>query len=167
MIRAATIDDAQEIARVHVASWRTTYVGQMPQTVLDDLSVPQRHIMWARQLEDPSQRILVAERDGEVVGFASVGPSRDEDRSPRTAEMFTIYLTEENKGNGIGTALWARSLEILTELGYSEVTLWVLDSNERARRFYERMGLEFDGTQKSLHLGDKPLTELRYRARIQ
>lgn len=167
MIRAATTEDAQEIAKVHVASWRTTYAGQMPQSVLDQLSVPQRQLMWARQLEDTSQRIVVAERNGAIVGFSSVGPSRDEDRSPGTAEVYTIYLLEGSKGIGIGPALWASSFETLTELGYSEVTLWVLDTNERARRFYTKMGLELDGAQKSQNFGDSQVTELRYRRRIR
>lgn len=51
----------------------------------------------------------------------------------------------------------------LEQAGFSQVTLWVLDANERARRFYQRFGFTDDGTRKDAVLGGATLVEIRYR----
>src|SRR5690242_5112387 len=82
IIRGATVDDAAGIGRVHVLSWQSAYRGLMPQEHLDGLRAEQRAAGWRRYLERGERRreaLLVAEDDGDVAGFAGVGPSRDED----------------------------------------------------------------------------------------
>ncbi len=75
------IDDSGDIAVVHVATWRATYRGLMPQSLLDGLSVEARTAVWRRILRDDEGSTLVAIEQGaeRVVGFVSVGPSRDTD----------------------------------------------------------------------------------------
>jgi ribosomal protein S18 acetylase RimI-like enzyme len=63
----------------------------------------------------------------------------------------------------VGTALMAAGIEALRELGYSEVILWVLEDNPRARRFYEREGWALDGSRKDDEFLGVPVTEVRYR----
>lgn len=46
---------------------------------------------------------------------------------------------------------------------FSDVTLWVLDSNERARRFYELAGFAPDGATKEEVMARTPVKEVRYR----
>ena len=50
--------------------------------------------------------------------------------------------------------------------GHTEVSVWVLDTNQRGRAFYERMGLTLDGAAKTDTLDGFPLTEVRYRAAL-
>ena len=52
-------------------------------------------------------------------------------------------------------------LDALEHLGDSAV-LWVLEPNERARRFYERGGWAFDGTTRDELIGGVPTHQLRY-----
>src|SRR5882724_1102422 len=163
MIRTAKIEDVREIANVHVASWRTTYVGQVPQSFLDELSVPKREAAWTAAFDIPAHRMLVVEIENEIVGFSSFGPSRDGDGSPDIGELYAIYLTGATKGCGVGKALWEQTRDLIKALGYSEVTLWVLDTNIRARRFYEKAGFKLDGAKKHANFGDQEVTELRYR----
>ena len=89
---------------------------------------------------------LVAQDHGALVGFCSFGPSRDEGATERTAEVLTIYLLEDVTGRGIGRELLASASDRLRELGYRRATLWVMASNDRSRRFYERAGWFWDGT---------------------
>jgi ribosomal protein S18 acetylase RimI-like enzyme len=163
IIRIASVDDVPQIAKTHVQSWKTTYIGQVPQSYLDELSIPKRVIAWTEALSRADHRMFVAEINGAIVGFSSFGPSRDEDASPNTGELYAIYLTEENQGLGIGTSLWNQTFQALKEFRYAEMTLWVLDTNKRARNFYGRVGFTNDGKEKIVNIGGKDVTELRYR----
>jgi ribosomal protein S18 acetylase RimI-like enzyme len=55
------------------------------------------------------------------------------------------------------------ALEALAKAGYDQVTLWVLDTNARARRFYEAAGFHFDGAEQLDERDGFVLNELRYR----
>ncbi|HEX5937279.1 MAG TPA: GNAT family N-acetyltransferase [Actinomycetota bacterium] len=146
-IRAATPEDARAIAMVHVASWRAAYRGLLPDAYLDRLSVDEREAQRREHLDDPSSErgTLVAEEDGRIVGFATFGPSRDEDAPPGTGEVPAIYLDPGVVGTGVGRALFAEAASGLRNAGFTRATLWVLGANERARLFYERAGWTLDG----------------------
>lgn len=163
LIRDVKTEDIPQIAKTHVQSWQTTYVGQVPQSYLDDLSITKREDSWAEALQNPKHKMFVADQDGIVIGFSSFGPSRDEDCLPNVGELYAIYLTEEHKGVGIGKSLWERTLKALSELGFVEITLWVLDTNHRARSFYEKVGFVLDGKNKTVNIGGEDVVELRYR----
>lgn len=146
VVRPATRDDADAIAEVHVASWRWAYEGQLPDDVLARLTVQDRSAMWRSVLdEDPSDRIFVADLDGRVVGFVSTGAPQG-DAEPGSGELHAIYLVREVVGTGVGRLLLARAQQALRDAGYERAFLWVLASNERARRFYENAGWTWDGT---------------------
>jgi L-amino acid N-acyltransferase YncA len=108
-VRKATAQDASAIAFVHVRSWQVAYRGHMPDEFLDGLDVETRTNMWR---EVPSKIILVAEdREGNIVGFSALGPSRDADANPNTAEVGAIYVHPEKWEKGIGRALLSASLD--------------------------------------------------------
>jgi ribosomal protein S18 acetylase RimI-like enzyme len=171
-VRRAEVGDAAAIARVHVGSWQVAYRGLIPQDYLDRLDPEERREMWERGLAAPRWPLagtLVAEGrlgidgiDG-VVGFAHIGPSRDDDADPTVGEVSAIYALAAVWGTGVGRALMDASLAGLAEAGYAEATLWVLDTNARARRFYEAAGWRPDGTVKVDATRGFPLAETRYR----
>jgi GNAT superfamily N-acetyltransferase len=101
--------------------------------------------------------------DGEVVAVADVLPSRDDDADPATGEVPMIYALPRAWGSGAGRELMAAAVAGLREAGFAQVTLWVLDSNARARRFYERAGFVPDGATKTDVLAGATMTEVRYR----
>lgn len=150
-VREVTPDDARAIAEVHVRSRQTAYRGELPDDYLDGLSVDERHAQWTERLAapQPGVRTLVAEEDGRVIGFASLGPTRDEDAPEGTGEVYAIYLLPEWFGRGVGRELFAHANDRLRELGHTRATLWVLATNARSRRFYEAAGWAFDGTEST------------------
>jgi len=164
-IRQATIDDAGEVAAVHVATWRGAYRGLMPQSLLDGLSIEARTEVWRRILRDDEGSTLVAiEQTAErLVGFVSVGASRDTDADRALSELYGLYLHPSYWGSGVGKDLHDSGLSQLP--AGVEATLWVLDSNVRARKFYERQGWKFDGATKEDDRGEVILSEVRYRHR--
>jgi GNAT superfamily N-acetyltransferase len=166
-IRPARAGDAAQIAVVHVRSWQGAYRGLLPQEYLDGLDPAQRRIGWERALRETDWSrggIVVAEDGGALAGFAGFGPTRDEDEDAgRVGEVEAIYLLPAAWGKGAGRQLMAAALTGLAGAGYGQATLWVLDSNVRARRFYEAGGWAADGARKQDGSRGFPLTELRYR----
>jgi RimJ/RimL family protein N-acetyltransferase len=169
-IRPARLDDAEALATVHVRSWQAAYVGLIPQDYLVNLSVARRAEVWNRILaasEWPSSGTLVAELDGKVVAFVSIFPARDDDSdSSKVGEVGSIYAVREVWGRGIGRALMKAAISRLADAGYSSATLWVLDTNTRARRFYEAASWRPDGATKRDDRGEFALREVRYRCEI-
>ena len=166
MVRAATVDDADTVAKIHVKTWQVTYRGQVPDSYLDELSSRDRVAVWSQRIASPqaeTYRLWVAEIDGHIVGFADSGPTRDEDGDAATAEVNAIYVTPANWGAGMGRALLSRAVTETRRLGFRAVTLWVLATNERTRRFYEAAGWRFDGAKKTEARGGCDLNEVRYR----
>lgn len=163
-IRAATSADAQTIAEIHVATWRAAYAGVMPPEVLSGLSVERRQSQWQQWLVPAaSQRVLVAVDRAEIVGFAAFGPSRDADAGLWTGELYALYVRPDRWGSPAGRGLWAETVAGLARGGLRAMSLWVLDQNPRARRFYEREGAKADGGVKDEVLQGAPVRELRYR----
>jgi ribosomal protein S18 acetylase RimI-like enzyme len=161
VVRPATPGDAEAIARVHVRTWQGAYRHVFPAGELASISVEGREGYWRRVLAD-STGVLVSEVDGEVAGFASVGSSRDAD-GEGVGELFAIYVEPAHWDAGVGRELAFAADESLRALGFDEATLWVLEDNPRARRFYESGGWRLDGaTRTGTHLGLET-REVRYR----
>lgn len=163
MIRRAQVADAENIAKIHVDSWRTAYAGQVPEEYLSALSVPTRAEIWRELIEKQPQPVFLCVEDDEIAGFVSSGRSRDEDlASQRAGEIYAIYLKEAYHGRGLGRQLWDAAASFLNEEGFHSVTVWVLETNLSGRRFYEAMGCQLDGTTKAESIGGALLREVRY-----
>ena len=162
-IRAATGSDAESIARVQEHGWQVAYRHVFPVEELDRGGFIQA-ARWRERLERPPTgwSTFVVERDGTVVGFASVGPSRDR---RGLGELYAIYVEPEQWSTGAGRALLERAEEQLRK-DYEDAALWVLEENGRARRFYERAGWEPDGERKAEARWGVRAPEVRYRKRL-
>lgn len=135
-IRKAGPEDAEELNRVRAAGWRAAYAGLLPEEMIARTGTPE---MVERQREVLRQgaRALLAEDDGEAVGMAVYGPDRER---PELGELYAIYVVPERLSTGVGRRLLERVVDDLRAAGHPRMSLWVLDTNDRARRFYERAG---------------------------
>jgi RimJ/RimL family protein N-acetyltransferase len=164
-VRPATIDDAEAIAGVHARSWQAAYRGIVADAFLDELSDEVWVERWRTLFTEPDRgaRTMVSVEDGEVTGFARVGPVRDPDPpGPEWEEVYAIYLDPASWGSGVGSALMAALLDTVAE-GVPGVSLWVFRDNARARAFYERHGFEADGMAQAITIDGQDLPEVRYR----
>jgi GNAT superfamily N-acetyltransferase len=163
LIRRGGPDDAAAIADVHVRTWQAAYEHVFGADRLATLSAGQRELRWRKSLGAGEQTAFVAELDGAVVGWATVGPNR---KAGAGGELYGIYVAPEAWGTGAGPALMAAALEELRGAGYADAILWVLEDNPRARRFYEREGWVADGGRRTgEHLGVRT-EEVRYRVAL-
>jgi GNAT superfamily N-acetyltransferase len=149
-IRPAAIHDARAIAEVHVESWKTTYRGIFPDSLLNGLSVEKRESSWRDSLAGhapPAAMTLVAcDAAGSVVGFASGGHERT-GQLGCAGELYAIYLRQEAQRKGLGTSLVQQFVHELIARGFGSMAVWVLELNP-SRAFYERLGGKLIGQQE-------------------
>lgn len=166
VVRPARVADAAAISQLRVGTWRAAYTGMIEADVLDNLHADEATIERQRShLGDPAPRThTYVATDGErVVGWVVAGPSRDGDAGEETGEIYSIYVDPAYWSTGIGRDLMATGLRALRTEGFGRVTLWVLQANARARRFYAAAGLAWDGSRKLLDIGGE-VPEVRYAA---
>jgi len=165
VVRLAVPADAEAMARVHVASWQFAYRGMLDDELLDGLDWRDRRKFWTRILRRPAipesaNHVIVA--DDRIIGFASVGPCRDEDRSSAAQwEVYGLYLEPSSIGRGFGVALTNHAFAHIPA-HVDEISLWVIAANQRARTFYERIGFTLDGFDQYTQIGDHKVHEVRY-----
>jgi GNAT superfamily N-acetyltransferase len=164
-IRRAALADAATIAGIHVRGWQWAYRGLIPDAFLDSLSIEERERRWREQLDsDHPRRTWLAESDGRALGFVTCGPASDDALPAGTGEVFAIYQEARAAGKGVGRALFSHAMGDLRAQGFNMAVLWVLESNHRARRFYEIAGWNPDGARKKDHRADHVRHEIRYRS---
>ncbi|MEO6204510.1 MAG: GNAT family N-acetyltransferase [Mycobacteriales bacterium] len=161
-VRAAVAGEGRQIEAIRIAGWRDAYVGLFDAEWLDALAVTDERVAWwDQQLSEPAAgtHVIVAKDDGTVRGFAVVRPCPDDDL-PDAGYLAGLYVEPGHQRNGLGSALLAAGLALLTQ---SECALWVLEGNHPARRFYEQHGFAADGARDVLTRGNTAAPEVRYR----
>lgn len=153
-IRSATAGDARSIAEVHVASWKVAYADLIDlDNVGDSMDIDAREKTWAERIPlvgAEGYRTWVAEIGSRVVGFSFTQPTEDDDLNPlEVAELVGLYLAPDHFGRGIGKPLLDRAVAGMRSQGFLQATLWVLEENARAIRFYRREGWRPDGTRSA------------------
>ena len=162
LIRIATEADVKAIAEVHTRSWQAIYRGHFPDEYLDNIDVDQRARNWREVANEGIGDLAVLDGDDGICGFLHLAPSRDSD-AKAALEVTAIYLSPGIWRQGQGQRLMSWALQRSRERGFRRVTLWVLDSNQQARNFYETVGFRWDGTSKTAKLENGfEFTELRF-----
>jgi GNAT superfamily N-acetyltransferase len=145
-VRRAEPNDAPNMAKVHVDTWRETYRGLMSDTVLDDPGfLSWRERFWAAALTDSQygkNTAAVASHEGKLIGVAMSGPSLEDADGPQ--QLYVLYVYAAFHGSGVGTALLNAVLDRT-----APAALWVADPNPRAQAFYRKHGFVADGAVKT------------------
>ena len=150
-VRDALPSDAEAIARVARASWAETYRDIFEPSFIDGFLErnydPVLLADAASEAERRGQVFLVAERDGDVVGYLQFG------EGSRGPELWRVYADPAHYGTGVGSAL----LDELHRRIDGAVDTYILDvhsRNERGRAFYDRQGFVIvgDGATPDGHL---------------
>lgn len=155
-IRRASREDASAIARVHVASWRSTYAGLIPETYLAALDAEERARQWDLLIGSGRDLFHVAEDESGIFGFVSGGPIR-EPVDGYDAELHTIYLLADRQGSGMGRRLVNAIVQDLRGAGFRSMVVWVLDQNP-AVQFYKRLGA-IEIARKTVEIGGAMLDD--------
>ena len=145
-IRRATDADVLPMAKVHIVCWLETYPGMLPDPMLARLSIADEAIRWQRMLGRPRTRgetvAFVADEQGTIVGYGSCHEQRVGllHRRGFTGEISELYALRNSQRKGVGSRLVEAMAGALIERGHRGMSLWVLEQNGPARRFYESVG---------------------------
>ncbi|MEG0638540.1 MAG: GNAT family N-acetyltransferase [Clostridia bacterium] len=150
-------DDFNAVGHIYAESWKASYRGIVPQAYLDKLN----HNRWSAMLRaDPAQS-LGAFLDGTLVGTAMVSFARDAEREGY-GEIVSIYLLPAYTGRGYGKELMQACLEKLSQDGCADICLWVIEQNQQAKSFYQRMGFHSTGRTQAESFGGKELQLMEF-----
>lgn len=171
-VRRATREDARAIATIRVTTWRVAYDGLVDDVLLERLDIDReterRSLHWDERHVDPRATELIAEIDGEAVGWVVAGPPHTPDE-PRTGQLYALYVIPDHWSTGVGHALMTAAEDALRAAGFDTAVLWVLAGNDRAAMFYERHGWVEDGVVKLDEeiVGDTDAAPLHERRRVR
>jgi RimJ/RimL family protein N-acetyltransferase len=167
LCRKPVAADASRLAEVITSAWQEGFRGLVPQAFLDGMDPARSRAQWERDLH-PDRRgppnFLVVEQDASVVGFSVFGPSRDSDAGSEVGEIYALHAHPQSWGRGASSRLFEETVLTLERSGFTQATLWVMDGNHRARKFYEKHGMRHDGAEQTHdRIANTEIRELRYR----
>jgi ribosomal protein S18 acetylase RimI-like enzyme len=139
-LRAPEIDEAEAIARLHIACWREAYAGIVPAEALAKADVAERTDKWRQSIADPQSFVLVAFAGAEPVGFVLARASTEADAGQGEGAIAALYVRASHYRLKLGTRLMVAAARWWLARGGRSLRLGVLAENPRAIAFYERMG---------------------------
>lgn len=174
-VRAARGADAEGLARVQVASWRSAFAGLVPEDVIAELAsesaVEQFAARWRDAISAPptsKHRVHVAVEkpgDPEILGFAAAGPATDEDLWPGTdGQLYELHVTPAVAAAGHDQRLLNAVADTFAEDGFATAYTWTLAGDSARIGFLEAAGWAPDGSRSNLDMGVKvPVIRLHTR----
>jgi GNAT superfamily N-acetyltransferase len=138
-IRRAGLADAAAIGAVHVAAWRSTYPGLLPDNYLANLS-PTRLALHYKAAVATGGTVYVAASDTpgpRIVGFVTAGAARTKNLGE--GEIETLYVLDDWRDQGVGRRLLQAAARQLGARGCRSAFVWVLRDNP-SRWFYQHLG---------------------------
>lgn len=145
--RTATAADAADLATIGAETFVATFGHLYDPADLAIFLKSHSADAWAKELNDPAFEVRVAELSGRLVGYAKLGPPHlpFEPRG-EAAELRQLYVIDEMKGQGVARVLIDWIIERARDRRADHLYLSVFTDNDRARRFYEKLGFEAEGT---------------------
>lgn len=173
-VRAARPDDAGEIGRIQIDTWRTAYQSILPEPIREALSEEFAVAAWRDAvLEPPSPRhhVLVACEQHWTVGFAAVGPvgdpEPDDEVSDTTVEISPLLVEPRWGRRGHGSRLLAAVVDHVRSDGMTRAQVWIPEADTSSREFYLSAGWAPQGLVRALDTGAGELREIRLHTSLE
>lgn len=158
-IHRAHESEAAEVAEVHLASWQSAYRGIIPHQTLEKM-IARRGDAWWQKAIAGGTHVIVIDFNGVIVGYVTVGFNRAS-TLPHDGEIYELYLLPEYQGIGLGKQLFNNAQSVLAHYGMESIVAWVLEDNEPACLFYERLGGRVVARSTEM-FGDKALKKVAF-----
>ena len=136
IVRNAEFEDMKRMGHIMSVSFKTAFSGFITQQTLDVCAQEDNGVALLEGIyREGNMHFLIGENSGMLV-WQKVQDS---------AEIVAIHSLPESWGTGLGHAVLT---EALNQIGHRPVFLWAFKDNKRARRFYEKHGFQWDGTER-------------------
>ena len=176
-VRPASPDDAGEIARIQLTTWRHAYGRILPQHVVDSIDKAWVTRRWQAAIEDPPSprhRVLVAVEQAEqayLVGFVATGevdetalaPDEEAEKllRPDMASVTDLLVEPRWGRRGHGSRLLAASADLWREDSFTTAVAWSFEADVAMRSFLTSAGWELDGAARALDVDDLLVPQVR------
>lgn len=154
--RVAWNDDAPAIARVQARAWRSSYVGVLPDALLDALDLEEVAAGWRESMTRPADarsRVLIALERSTVTGFAVTGPALDPDCDPvADGELSDLTVDPEHRRDGHGSRLMQACVDTLLADRFVRAVTWINAADDAMRDLLTSAGWSADGAHRELDL---------------
>ena len=179
-VRPARPEDAAEIARIQLATWRSAYRRMFPAHVLANLDEAYLERGWTEAItarRTGRHRVLIAIEQGEAgrttVGFAAAGPADEQALAPEEPPLgediaaVTDLLVEPRWGRrGHGSRLMAATVDLWRADDFKGAVAWAYDADAAMKKFLASTGWEFDGAGRALDVDDMLVPQLRFHVAL-
>lgn len=158
--------EATALRDLHLATWKVAYRDRAAEAWYGERLAAHAVRDWAEVLSSQAAQgggVLTARGDERIVGLCQYGPTEDDDHdAEQVGHIHRLYVHPSRQRTGIGRSLLTASVDRLRQGGAHTATLWVLETDQGAKAFYERLGWKPDGATKT-----QPPTDLRYRLALE
>lgn len=139
MIRKATKQDLSTIAKIRIDNWRTTYIGLLPQSFLDDLDYDKEAANWLEFIQTSDCMLYVAtDVNDNILGF--IGNKILVTEDSKIGEIYALHTDKAHRGKGVGKALIHFSVKLFKTENINQMHLWVVVGNTNAIEIYKHLG---------------------------
>lgn len=162
VLRKPGLEDAKGIAELHALSWQLHYRGALSDHYLDTLVLADKIQVWKERFQkpDPSQRIVLAESNGRLVGFVCAFLNES---AVYGTLIDNLHVSSESQRLGFGRKLMMETAKETAKVHPNKgLYLWVLEQNNRAIAFYENLGGKKIETVEEFSVGDRVAMKSRY-----
>lgn len=166
-VRPARPDDAAEIARIQLLTWRTAYGEFIPEPALAGMGDEQATAQWRAAVESPpgpTYRVLVAAEGAVTVGFAALEPDPED---PLTGLVTTLLVEPRWGRRGHGSRLLAALVDHARPDGRTRLHAWVLERDSASLGFYTSAGWARDGWVRTLEPEGATIREVRLHTALE
>lgn len=162
IVRHGKVQDAELLAKLGARTFSETFAGDnTPEDIAAYLASAFNPRRQAAELADPQRSFLVAEIDGEAVGYALLhyGSVEHGITGNKPIELVRLYVSRESLGSGVGAALMEACIDQAKQGDYETLWLGVWEHNRRAQAFYRKWNFLEVGTHV-FQLGNDPQTDI-------
>ena len=153
IVRNAEFEDMKLLGRIMSVSFHTAFSGLVTKQTLDACAREDNCIAMLEGIfREGKVHFLIGNNSGMLAW----------QNEENAAQIIAIHSLPESWGTGLGHAMLT---EALKQIGNQPVFLWAFKENKRARRFYEKHGFFWDGTERVSEF-DGAL-EVRYQYKAQ
>ena len=156
IIRYNRLEDQSQMARIKIDGWQNTYDQIIASKYLKGMDYEEQTQRYYRSFDEYKNRVLVAVKGNEVLGYACFDPK--EKAFKYDSELESLYIKNSEHNKGIGTALFKEVSKELLANGRKNMIVWCLVDNTNAINFYKNLGGIISET-KMAQIGDEKYEE--------
>ena len=161
-IRNATLEDIEQVARLHVDSWHETYAGIISQDYLDNMKSNLEKRIERMKNEFNLRTMIVVTLNEEIVGFSEFVFSNEFSKNlDIDCELCGLYIKNGYKHLGLGSIVFEYVTNLFKEQNKKKMGLWCVKENEPAISFYKKKGGVFT-KEKSFTIAEKEYSEIAF-----